>query len=222
MGGALRAEACQPPFQTVVIWPASDAFNRPDRQHLSMTFVDYIVRSGRAVLYPIYEHTYGRGTAMGADVGSATIAHRDQTLRWVREMRRSIDYVVTRPEIDSTRLAYVGTSWGGRLAGIALAVEPRLKAAVLNAPGLGPYDLRPEEDAVNFLPRITIPVLMLSGRLDSTFPLETSQLPMYRLLGTPPADKKHLLWDGGHFLPRTMMVAECLTWLDRYLGPVTR
>lgn len=212
----------RPPFQTVVLWPASDAFNRSDRQHLSMTFVDYIVRSGRAVLYPIYEHTYGRGSVMGQDVGSPTIAHRDQMLRWVREMRRSIDYAVTRPEVDSTRLAYVGTSWGGRTAGVALAVEPRFKAAVLNAPGLSPYDLRPEEDAVNFLPRITIPVIMLSGRLDSTFPLETSQLPMYRLLGTPAADKKHLLWDGGHFLPRTMMVAQCLTWLDRYLGPVTR
>jgi hypothetical protein len=53
------------------------------------------------------------------------------------------------------------------------------------------------------------------------FPLEP-QLPMYHMLGTPADDKKHLLRDGGHFLPRTMMVAECLNWLDRHLGPVAR
>ena len=93
------------PYQTVVIWPASDAFILRDRQHLSMSFVDYLVRSGRAVLYPIYEHTYGRGTAMAGRLVPATIEHRDQMLRWAKEMRRSIDYAVTRPDIDTTRLA---------------------------------------------------------------------------------------------------------------------
>ena len=31
-----------------------------------------------------------------------------------------------------------------------------------------------------------------------------------------------ILFDGGHFLPRTLMVAESLKWLDHYLGPVAR
>jgi len=102
-----------------------------------MSFVDYLARSGRAVLYPLYEHTYGRGTSdANGDVPSATIEHRDQMLRWAKEMRRSIDYVVTRPDVDTARLAYVGTSWGGRLAGVMLAVEPRIKTAVLNVAGL--------------------------------------------------------------------------------------
>jgi hypothetical protein len=61
---------------------------------------------------------------------------------------------------------------------------------------------------------------MLSGRYDSVYPLETSQLPFLHLLGTPAADKKQILFDGGHFLPHTMMVAETLQWLDKYLGPV--
>ncbi|HVT38296.1 MAG TPA: protein kinase [Gemmatimonadaceae bacterium] len=210
------------PYQTVVLWPASDAFILHDRRNLSMTFVDYIVRSGRAVLYPIYEHTYGRGSSMAGDILAATIEHRDQMLRWAKEMRRSIDYVATRPDIDTTRLAFVGTSWGGRIGGLVLAVEPRFRAAVLNVAGLSADPTRPEEDPVNFLPRIRIPVLMLSGRYDSVFPYEVSQKPFLRLLGSPPADKKQILFDGGHFLPRAMMVAECLKWLDHYLGPVTR
>ena len=214
-----RAKA---PYQTLVAWPASDAFILRDRRNLSMSYVDFYVRSGRAVVYPIYEHTYGRGTSMRGDAVTPTIEHRDQMLRWTREMRRSIDYVVTRPEIDTARIGFIGTSWGARIAGVVLAVEPRFQTAVLNVAGLGAPARRPEEDAVNFLPRIRIPVLVLSGRYDSTFPLETSQKPFMRLLGTPSADKKQIIFEGGHFLPRTNMVAESLKWLDQYLGPVTR
>jgi pimeloyl-ACP methyl ester carboxylesterase len=93
---------------------------------------------------------------------------------------------------------------------------------VLNVAGISARELRAEEDPVNFLPRIRMPVLMLSGRYDSVFPFETSQKPFLRLLGSPPGDKQQILFDGGHFLPRTMMVAESLKWLDRYLGPIVR
>ena len=129
---------------------------------------------------------------------------------------------MARPDIDSSRIAYAGTSWGGRIAGVALAIEPRFRAAVLNVAGIGAPARRPEEDPVNFLPRIRIPVLMLNGRYDSVFPYETAQKPFLKLLGTPADKKKQILFDGGHFLPRPMMMAESLKWLDQYLGPVVR
>jgi len=210
-----------PPYQTAVIFPASDAQVLQDYHVPSMSYADYIVRSGRAVLYPIYEHTYGRGSLQNDDP-DGSIAHRDQMIRWAREMRRSIDYAATRPDIDTTRLAYAGTSWGGRMAGVLLALEPRFKVAVLNVPGLSMLPSRPEEDPVNFLPHIHIPVLMLSGKYDSGFPLESSQKPFFRLLGTPPELKRHVLEEGGHFLPRPAMMRESLAWLDQYLGPVQR
>jgi dienelactone hydrolase len=211
-----------PPFQTVGLFPASDALFMSDRRAPSMSYADYYVRSGRALLYPIYDHTYGRGSRINDDEPDGSIAHRDQMIRWAREMRRSVDYVSTRPDVDTTRLAFAGTSWGGRTAGVLLALEPRFKVAVLNVPGLSMLPMRPEEDPVNFLPRVHIPVLMLSGRYDSGFPLELSQKPFFRLLGSPPAMKKHVLDEGGHFLPRPMMVRESLAWLDQYLGPVQR
>jgi len=212
----------KPPYQAIVLWPASDVFVLRDRQRLSMWFVDYLVRSGRAVLYPIYEHTYGRGTPSTGDVPAATIEHRDQMIRWATEMRRTIDYAATRPDIDTTRLAYVGTSWGGRLAGVMMAVEPRLRTGILNVAGIGSAAVRPEEDAVNFLPRIRVPVLMLSGKYDSVFPFESSQEPFFRLLGSPPGTKQRIVFEGGHFLPRTDLVTASLKWLDEYLGPVSR
>ena len=103
-----------------------------------------------------------------------------------------------------------------------MAVEPRLKVGVLNVPGLRMATVRPEEDQVNFLPRVRVPVLMLSGKYDSVYPYELSQKPFFRLLGSPPADKKHIVFEGGHFLPRGDLVAESTKWLDKYLGPVQR
>jgi pimeloyl-ACP methyl ester carboxylesterase len=83
-------------------------------------------------------------------------------------------------------------------------------------------EYRPEIDPVNFLPRVHVPVLMLNGKYDSTFPYETSQLPFFRMLGSPAADKKQIVYEGGHFLPRPNMVSESLAWFDKYLGPVAR
>ena len=79
----------------------------------------------------------------------------------------------------------------------------------------------PEVDGLNFAPRITIPVLMLAGRHDFLFPLETSQRPLFHALGTPEQHKRHVLFDSGHIAPRIQdLMREVLDWLDRYLGPV--
>jgi len=42
----------------------------------------------------------------------------------------------------------------------------------------------PEVDPFNFAPRVRQPTLMLNGRYDFAFPVETSQLPLFQLLGT--------------------------------------
>jgi hypothetical protein len=63
---------------------------------------------------------------------------------------------------------------------------------------------------------------MLSGRYDFTFPLETSKLHMFRLMGTPEKDKKHVVFDTAHdvTIKRSQFVKEVLDWLDKYLGTV--
>ena len=38
--------------------------------------------------------------------------------------------------------------------------------------------------------------------------------------GPPEQDKKYVVSEGGHFVPRTQLIGETLAWLDRYLGPV--
>ena len=44
---------------------------------------------------------------------------------------------------------------------------------------------------------------------------------MFKLLGTPPAHKRHVVYDADHAsLPRTKVFREIADWLDRYLGRV--
>jgi len=97
-------------------------------------------------------------------------------------------------------------------------LEKRRKVAVLRGGYL--EEGIPETETINFAPRVTIPVLMINGRYDLGSPFETSQLPMFRFLGTPQKDKRHVLFDTGHVPPRNGIVKETLDWLDRYLGPV--
>lgn len=101
-----------------------------------------------------------------------------------------------------------------------LAIEPRFKAGVLVVAGLHMERSRPEADPFNFLPRVTVPVLMLNGKYDHFFPIETSQKPFNRFLGTPPARKRYVAYEGGQSVPREQLISETLDWLDRYLGPV--
>jgi pimeloyl-ACP methyl ester carboxylesterase len=102
------------------------------------------------------------------------------------------------------------------MGGLMPAVEPRIKVNLLYVAGLGFERARPEVDPVNFLPRIRIPTLMLNGRYDFFFPIKTSQVPMFRLLGTPTDQKRYVVEDGSHFVPRTRLIQETLAWLDRY------
>jgi hypothetical protein len=44
---------------------------------------------------------------------------------------------------------------------------------------------------------------------------------MFRLLGTPPHDKRHVVFESAHNVPRNDVIREVLTWMDRYWGPPT-
>ena len=132
----------------------------------------------------------------------------------------AIDYLETRPDIDRSRLAYEGYSWGAAMASVMLAVEDRIRACILIAPGFFLQKCLPEVDALNFAPHVKVPVLMLNGRYDYVFPGPISQEPMFRLLGTPNGQKRRAVYEGGHDIFRNVMIRESLGWLDRYLGPV--
>ena len=93
-----------------------------------------------------------------------------------QDVRRALDFLETRPDVDRTRLAFYSLSMGADMGPLVGAVDDRLRTLVLVAGGLD-EGLPPEVDAINFAPRVRVPVLMVNGRYDFTAPYETSQVP---------------------------------------------
>jgi hypothetical protein len=202
--------------QTLVYWPgaATQYLDSVDTMNFQLGFV---LRNGRAVAMPILKGMYER--QLSNRPSWRTHTGRDLAIEQVREFRRTIDYLETRPDVVSDKLGYAGFSWGGRVGAIVLAVDDRFKVGVLNQAGINALD-HTDINVVNFLPRVKAPVLQFSGRYDIDFRFETSSKPFFDRLGTNERDKKHVVELTGHFVAPSVAAGETLDWLDHYLGTV--
>ena len=224
-----------PPFQTVVYFPGASAFLQDHFNPLSYARgsiergyqiegnMDFLLRSGRAVMVPIYKGTFERRDDLkpGGPGANPPSLWRDHMIMWSKDVGRSLDYLGTRRDINSTKIAYLGFSTGGGIAPVLLAIEGRFKVAVLSSGGFFSRRPLPEADGINFVTHVRIPVLMLNGLYDDLFPVESAQIPMFTRFGTPDKDKKHVKYNAGHGgLPQAEEVRDTLDWLDKYLGPV--
>jgi eukaryotic-like serine/threonine-protein kinase len=204
----------KPPYQTIVLFPSGYAIYRQSSRDLDLRAFDFIVRSGRALLYPVYQGTFDRRSDR-----SEASAFRDVTVQQMKDFFRAVDYLATRREVDMQSLGYYSVSMGAYLAPIPLALEPRIKAAVVASSGLR-WNWPPEIQPMNFAPRVTIPFLVINGRDDFNAPAAARER-FIELLGTPAAHKQLVVLEGGHF-PHDIhgLVRHTLDWFDQYLGHV--
>ena len=142
-------------------------------------------------------------------------------IKWVKDFSRTIDYLETRPDFNTDNIGLYTHSWGGSIGAYIPAVEERVSLCVHVLGGFWGNAL-PEADAVNYLPRIKIPVLMLNGKYDLTFPLEAEVKPYFDFLGTPENDKVLMVYESDHWIPKTELIRETLGWLEKYFGPVNK
>ncbi len=211
----------RPPYQTVVFFPSARVLDLTDSRQLGDTaFFDYVVQSGRAVLYPVYKETYERRVRHTLPGQSGELTG---VVQRYKDLARSLDYLGTRADIAKDRLAYLGVSMGSAEGVIYTALEQqRLKAVIFLDGGYFLDQPPPGGDQADFAPRLTLPVLMVNGRFDFVFPLGKAQDPFFRMLGTPAANKRHVVLETPHDVTadRPALVREVLGWLDRYLGRV--
>ncbi|MFP3940237.1 MAG: protein kinase domain-containing protein [Thermoanaerobaculia bacterium] len=207
----------RPPYQAVVHYPGGDAAMLASSRDAGLLHVEPFLRSGRAVVYPVYRGTFER--RLPGELGP--VARGELLVQQIKDLRRTLDYLETRDDLDRERLAFHGLSYGAYRAPFALAVEDRFRAALVLSGGLVHQGQPPELQQQNYLPRVTLPVLLVTGREDFIFRYEEAQLPFFELLGTPEAEKRHVVVEGGHISPHHgEVVRELLAWLDRWLGPV--
>jgi eukaryotic-like serine/threonine-protein kinase len=209
-----------PPYQTILFFGGAN-FLVDRRLGARVPAFAFVVRSGRAVVVPAYKGTLERGPGDYYHLLGEPNRWREMNLQQSKDLGRTIDYLETRRDIDTRRLAFYGSSYGAAMAPHLVAMEPRIKTVVMLSGGS--FERVPAEvDSWNFASRVTVPALMINGRDDFRFPLEASQIPMFHLLGTPEKDKRRVVVDGGHVLTtgRPDVIKEILDWLDRYLGAV--
>jgi len=209
----------QPPYQTVLFFPNAVVNTMPTSKELgNIRFIDYVIKSGRALAYPVYEGTYERSWFGGFHYprGSDIVIQRS------KDVGRSLDYLETRPEIDKSKLAYLGVSQGAAEGVIYTALEDRFKTVIFLDGGFFLNTPSPATDQVNFAPRMKKPVLMINGRYDFTFSPDRAQIPFFRMLGTPESEKRRVVFDTPHNVSQDheALLREVLAWLDKYLGRV--
>lgn len=205
-----------PPYQTLIFFPGQGATWDPDLVKSTETkwMIDYILKNGRAVMCPVYKGTFERIDDQEPIVWSG---HQmtDWVIKWTKDFSRSVDYLETRSDIDLDNLGFYGYSWGGAMSGIIPAIEKRLKVNICINGGL-----EGDGTMVSFVSRINIPTLMLNGKYDLRYNYYKSVVPLYNFLGTPEKDKKNVVYETDHYVPKNEMITEVLAWCDKYLGPV--
>jgi dienelactone hydrolase len=169
----------------------------------------------------------GQVTARGIE---GVRGERNLTILGVKELRRAVDLLQSRPEVDDDRIGFLGFSAGARTGALLAGVEHRLKAIVLMSGGETTVDqvleavdrrdrdkLRPlfeDTDGLAYVARSSpTKLLFQDGREDEIVPRDALQR-LYSAAGKP----KELRWyEGGHDLP-LQAYRDHLAWLTKTLS----
>jgi dienelactone hydrolase len=74
---------------------------------------------------------FARPENAGREPVTLTDQDREEQIQLIVDLRRAVDLLVARPDVDADRLAYIGVSYGGAMGGLLAGVEDRLQAYVL-------------------------------------------------------------------------------------------
>jgi len=204
------------PYQVVHYVPAGDVESGLRTLQASMeTRMGPFIRSGRAVFGVMLAGYLGREVSDKASMDRQDFI--ELIVAKVKDLRRGVDYLESRPDIDRNRIGFYGPSAGGSLGLIVGAVESRYRSIALGGVGFNPQPLDPKTDSVNFAPRIRAPKLMLNGRWDESVPLETESRPLFELFPEP---RRLQIYEGSH-VPRLEVLIPALNgWFDETMGAV--
>jgi dienelactone hydrolase len=98
------------------------------RQHLIPGAVTYARMEAVVILI---DAPFARPEHGEAEVITFTEQDRREQIQLIVDLRRAVDLLLSRPDVDPQRLAYVGISYGGAMGGLLAGVEDRLKGYVL-------------------------------------------------------------------------------------------
>jgi serine/threonine protein kinase/formylglycine-generating enzyme required for sulfatase activity/predicted esterase len=180
------------------------------------------VKLGRAAFGVVLKGYVGRLRPAGTEPAEPmSVEYLERVVDRMTDLRRGLDYLETRADVDRTRIGFLGPSSGAMIGLILAAIEPRYRAVVLSGSGIALEYTRVIAPAnpVNFASHIRGPKLMVQGRYDEDSPLRTTAEPLFKLLAEP---KQLYLYDGGHVPPLEIVMRATSGWLDEMMGRVAR
>jgi len=186
----------------------------------SLDWLDVLLKSGRCVLVI---DNYGFGERKKSKEKRYNARH-DSSLEWreiavqsVTDLRRGIDYLLTRPEVDPNSIGLLGGSRGAYFGTLVSGLDKRLGAVVLTVGDS--WDDDPQDSIIrynhplNFASRISAPVVMVNASKDRFVKRQKVE----ELFNAINSSKKHIWYDSDHYLPPKEYNKEILEWLDIYL-----
>lgn len=180
---------------------------------------------GREKICALAIDAYGYGERMGPeqnkDKDKGQYEWRDVTIQQVIDTRRAIDYLYSRPEVDTTKIALMGESMGGMIGIRVAGLEKRFATVVLIV--MGSEEGGGTDDKfwgfshpLNFAPRISAPVLMVNATHDQYFSRQSSEDVFAQL----PDNPKQQIWqECEHVILVEDQKKIILPWLENYLKP---
>lgn len=140
------------------------------------------VRSGAAVL-----NIDWRGRGKSREKGSFVSLAREERDRAHLDVKAAVNVLADRPEVDSQRIAIIGTYVGAKFAMSAAVRDPRIRALVMLS-GYIPNGEEREEIAV-----VTFPILFIGSR--GFAPVTNAMIDLYHL--TKDRGSELVIYDGG-------------------------
>ena len=179
-------------------------------------WIPILTAQGYVVLAPDHFLFGERKIEGGFDQGSnrGPYYYRDWMCQTVVDLRRGIDYLLSRPDIDPERIAVFGGSLGGWIGSVLSAVEPRIKTSILSVPATEFVMAQTPPGRIinssNFFPHYTdLTLLMVLAKKDIT--LRNSRAK--ELFKLAPVQKELIEYDEGHYLDPEKYNKEILEWL---------
>jgi eukaryotic-like serine/threonine-protein kinase len=211
----------QPPFQVIDFAPAGDVESGLRSLAASMeSKLAGQLRGGRAIFAVAMEGYIDRPRAGQFEVpDTRTTEYVEYIVSRVTELRRALDYLESRHDIDASRIAFEADSAGTDAGVILCGLDNRYRSVMFVGSGVDSQELADAAPAnrINFLPHIASPKFMLQGRYDESSPYASSFEPLYKLLREP---KRELIYEGPHVPPQDVYLRESQKWFDDTLGKV--
>jgi formylglycine-generating enzyme required for sulfatase activity len=211
------------PYQVIHLFPPGNVTRRiyTVPEAIENEYAEF-VRAGRAIFVVVLKSFLERDGEVPVwlrdDLDHASIEFIEAYARHTIEMRRGLDYLLSREDVDSDGVAFFGVSIGGPML-VLPAVESRYKAVMLLSSGIGDQAAQIHKAArpIDFVPLIQGPKLLVHGLYDEWAPLRPSAQPLYDLLKGP---KRMENYDGAHWPSQQQLVLPVNAFLDETFGPV--